>query len=182
MIRAAKRHPVASSSHREGVAPHKLKAPDRIATKPGLPPAAQAVSIALAVLRQAKVGTWAELAAQPTLPEGLELTEEQYQLLCEHVDLLGVIRFGIPGSEKPYDTTITLLVCPDCGGWTRWSSGSGLSSCESRLECPGKPVKAAVASKVTAKTAATKKAEEGAKAAEGVDGESVPASNGTGSR
>jgi hypothetical protein len=113
-----------------------------------LPELARAVSLALGVLRHAKVHAWSELGSM--MPVGLELTQGQYDLMIAHAQYLGFIRFGTPvGKEK--SPTVTVAVCPKCDGWILMSSGAAPSKCKITLGCTGTPMKAGVAKKIEVK-------------------------------
>jgi len=61
--------------------------PVKLEANKDLPELARATSLALGVLRHAKVHSWSELG--PTMPFGLELTQGQYDLMVAHAQYLG---------------------------------------------------------------------------------------------
>lgn len=119
--------------------------PYRVKTKPGYPPLAEAAAIALAVMRAAGVGRWVELGER--LPDVLELTDRQHQLLADHADVLGFLRLGRRSDDDTRSATVTVGVCATCGEWVLVSSGPAPTRCEMTRGCPGKQVKAAIATK-----------------------------------
>lgn len=107
-----------------------------LAADPSLPPDCQAVSLGLAVLREAKVSTWCELG--PTLerwPSHVVLTEEQLLLLRQHSGLLGLIAWR--DGKKPM---VTLAICPECHRFEQ-TTGAWWRKCQLKLHCQGAPVK-----------------------------------------
>lgn len=111
------------------------------------PPLAQAVSLALSVIKAAKATTWEEVPAIDTAstpvivsPAGLHinLSLAQADLIAEHAAHFVLISTAAP--------IMTLAVCPDCDGWTV-VAGAGPTKCKTKLGCEGKPVKASAAKK-----------------------------------
>lgn len=126
--------------------------------RPDAPELAQAVSLCLGVLRAAgkyRLGTTDDDPRDPEalydgeLPDGLDLSDEQVDLLNCHLPELALIRFGASGSRR---RTLTLAVCPECGRWVGMGGGTAPSTCTMKLGCQGAPVKAAIATKITAET------------------------------
>lgn len=108
----------------------------------GLPPLAEAVSLALGVLREAGVAHWADLP--PVMPAHLRIDDRQYALLEQWSGYFALIRFGpaVPKTEPgDYRRTITLAVCPVCGEHETVVT-SASRRCRMRLWCEGAPVKA----------------------------------------
>ncbi|MHB1599710.1 MAG: hypothetical protein ACYCXY_12680 [Acidimicrobiales bacterium] len=118
--------------------------PYRLKSNAGAPPLAQAVSIALAVLRAAGARRWDELGE--SLPAAIELSADQHQLLVDHADVLGFLRLT-QKTEEGRSPTVTVAVCPACDEWVLASKGPAPTRCEITRGCTGKPVKAAVATK-----------------------------------
>ena len=105
---------------------------------------AQAVGLALAVLRDAKVRSFAEL--QGCIPARLDLTDEQIELINAHLPVVGVIRWGTrAGAGRPATATVTAYVCPKCDRWGLIGATQAPASCALTPGCAGKPVKAKVA-------------------------------------
>ena len=125
--------------------PRKALAPYRLRTSPAAPPMARAASIALGVLRAAGVTRWAELG--DVLPAAVELLDEEYRLLVDHVEILSFLRLATRLPDGTRTQAVTVAVCPECGEWVLASSGPAPSRCEMTRGCAGKPVKAAVATK-----------------------------------
>lgn len=115
---------------------------------PEAPRLAQAVSLALAVMKAAKTETWEttpHLDHDPTpvitAANGLHvnLSVSQADLIAEFEDHFVVI--------SPVSPVLSLAVCPNCQGFTM-VSGTAPTKCKTTLGCEGKPVKAAIAKKV----------------------------------
>ena len=130
--------PPAAAQPRPPRAP-KLKG---IAANPAAPPAAQAVSLALGVLRAAEARYWSDLGPElENWPQGLKLSNEQLALLREHSHLLGLVAFGRPGTGE---RTVSVAVCPVCGAF-ELTTGTTWQKCRLTRGCEGEPVKASVA-------------------------------------
>lgn len=109
---------------------------------PSLPAVARAVSLALALLKRARVCRIADLGG--TIPPDVWLDAGQLALLNGHLDVLGYIRAtGVcrDGAQTP---TVTVAVCPDCGRW-QLVAGPAPARCQLTSGCAGVPVKAPVA-------------------------------------
>lgn len=119
--------------------------PYRLKTNQAAPPAARAASIALGLMRAAKVTRWADLG--DVLPAAVELADDEHRLLVEHVEVLSFLRLAARLEDGTKAPTVTVAVCPECGEWVLVSSGPAPSRCEMTRGCAGKPVKAAVATK-----------------------------------
>ncbi len=102
---------------------------------PSTPPLAQAASLALGIVRSAKVANWVQV--RDRLDE-FDLNDHQRSLLALHDAVLHVV--------DPSPPVLTLAVCPECSGWTA-TSGQAPTRCKTTLGCAGKPVKAAAATK-----------------------------------
>ena len=130
--------PLAVAQPRQPRAP-KLKG---IAANPDAPPAAQAVSLALGVLRAAEARYWSDLGPElENWPPSLKLSSEQLALLREHSYLLGLVAFGRP---KTGERTVSVAVCPVCGAF-ELTTGTTWQKCRLTRGCEGEPVKASVA-------------------------------------
>jgi hypothetical protein len=99
-------------------------------------PLMQAASLALALLRAAKVAAWCELVAEPDRLAGVHVSSEQLDLLNTHREALGWLQVGPP--------LVTVAVCPDCSRITI-VTGTPATTCPMTLGCNGKPVRAAAA-------------------------------------
>lgn len=115
---------------------------------PSTPPVAQAASVALAVARYAKCGSWTELAekvhagdeATLRLLAAVDIDEATEALLETHEAVLSLLRV------RPL---LTIAVCPECLRWTL-SAGAVPTRCKTNRGCVGKPVKASIAARVKA--------------------------------
>lgn len=115
-------------------------------TDPAGPGPAVAASLALPLLRKAKVDTWAELLG--ALASGDErvlgvvgrvhLSAEQLRVLDEYPGVLSVVRLN---------PSVSVAVCPVCSEWFA-VDGSAPARCPMTFGCVGKPVKAAAAKQV----------------------------------
>ncbi|HEY8717245.1 hypothetical protein [Pengzhenrongella sp.] len=111
------------------------------ALDPDAPPLTQAASLALALLRAAKIRTWAELVVDPAPLAAVSVTPEQMALLNTHAGALTTLRVGPP--------MVTLAVCPECSRFTI-VSGQAATSCPLTLGCTGKPQRASTAARLKA--------------------------------
>lgn len=110
---------------------------------PALPGEAAAASLALPLLRKAKVDTWADLLAALAggdeqvqgVMSGIHLSAEQLALLDEHRHVLALVR------QNP---SVSVAVCPVCGDWFA-VEGASPAACPMTFGCKGKPAKAAAA-------------------------------------
>lgn len=114
-------------------------------TPKGLPRAAAAAGLALAVLIKTKTATWAEgiekAAADGQWPMPIvQLDEDQIDLLDEHREALRLLRTD--GARK---TLVTLAACSDCAAAWLLSAGAPPTRCNLTDGCGGKPVKATAA-------------------------------------
>ena len=125
--------------------PRTPPAPYRLKTNPAVPPMARAASIALGLMRAAGVTRWAEMG--DVLPAAVELRDEEYRLLVDHIEILSFLRLAARLEDGTRSPTVTVAVCPECGEWVLISSGPAPNRCEMTRGCAGKPVKAAVATK-----------------------------------
>lgn len=125
--------------------PRTPPAPYRLRINPTAPPMAWAASIALGLMRAAGVTRWAEMGE--VLPAAVELADDEYRLLVDHVEILSFLRLAVRRPDGTRTQTVTVAVCPDCGEWVLVAGGAGPSRCEMTTGCTGKPVKAAVATK-----------------------------------
>jgi hypothetical protein len=133
-----------------------------LGTEPGLPPFAEAASLAMGLLRAAKLAVWSEFydAEQQAmiLPWEVILTEDQLALLDIHQHLFAILRRSLPvvkdpatkAEIEPAQPGVTVAVCPVCQRWIALSSGAAPARCTMRVGCGGKPVKAPAAKKVLA--------------------------------
>lgn len=113
-----------------------LSAPD------GLPPLAEAASLALACFEHFKVNDWDEMAeaisqvgvdAERTKQfSTLLIADDQAELMNEHAAVLRHL------SRKPM---VTLAVCDTCDGWLLVSKAAP-SRCKAKWGCTGTPVRA----------------------------------------
>lgn len=114
-------------------------------TPPG-PAVVQAASIALAVMKMTKK-PWSQTRLD--MPFGIELTDEQRQLLADHDSVLLHVA---PVQVEDVESTTSVYACPECGRWAYISAGSPPKTCNLDMWCEGVPVKASVAAKVDAGT------------------------------
>lgn len=112
---------------------------------PELPPVAQAVSLALALLSLAGVDRWSELPGKLGSDQRVELTDEQVALLDRHEADLHFIRQTRRASSDGSVTAapmVTIVVCPTCRRWLLIPSGTGeRKKCETTRGCLGRPVR-----------------------------------------
>lgn len=101
-----------------------------------LPELAQAASLALALLRTAKVTSWTQLVAEPQRLAKVVVDPDQVALLNRHKDTLALLRHGSPA--------ITLAVCRTCGRFSTLS-GAAASKCPMTLGCTTEPVRVSAA-------------------------------------
>lgn len=129
-----------------------------LTTDPDQPSLVDAASLALGIMRAAKVGTWGELldpqTGAITIPYEVVLTAPQLALLVEHQHLLTMVqrtmaaRTDAEGAEiSPATKLVTFAVCPECDRWILMSSGGAPARCTMTVNCPGAPVKAPAAGK-----------------------------------
>ncbi len=103
------------------------------------PPVAQAVSIALAVMRAARVRSWSDMDA---LPPDIAISSDESTLLSQHADVLACLRL----TEK-WASAASVAVCPDCGRWILAGRTPIGQRCRMTAGCTGKPHKVAPARK-----------------------------------
>ena len=125
--------------------PRTPPAPYRLKTNPTAPPMARAASLALGLMRAAGVTRWSEMG--DVLPAAVELRDDEYRLLVDHLEILSFLRLAARLEDGTRTPMVTVAVCPACGEWVLVSSGPGPSRCEMTRGCVGKPSKAAVATK-----------------------------------
>ena len=132
------------------------------ALDPDAPPLAQAASLALALLRAAKIPTWTELVDDPAPLAAVSVSPEQLVLLNTHAGSLTSLRVGPP--------MVTLAVCPVCSRFTI-VSGQAATTCPLTLGCNGRPQRASTAARLkappTAKNAPVEPAEDAGRAESG---------------
>jgi hypothetical protein len=130
-------------------------------TKPGLPPLAEAASLALAILQSARTARWVDLLRTGPegpyyeLPHEIILTVEQQRTLQQQQHLLGLLQRSTQEIldddtgevVSPATQLLTFVVCPACQRWIYLSSASVPSKCIMSADCPGEPVKASAASR-----------------------------------
>lgn len=106
-----------------------------------LPPLVRAASLALALIKGAKVSSWAELAeaieAGDPQAQAVAVTTAQNALLSEHAAMLGVLRVGAQ--------SVVIAVCPICDRYCLMTSAASVTKCGLTRGCIGKPKKAQVA-------------------------------------
>lgn len=113
-----------------------------LAANPDAPPAVQAVSLGLGVLREAGVKRWSDLGPElENWPADLSLSKDQLALLAEYSHLLGLIAFARPDTGEH---TVSVAVCPVCGAF-ELTAGVWWRKCKLTRSCDGEPVKASVA-------------------------------------
>lgn len=114
------------------------------------PPLAQAVSLALSIMRTAKVTRWEQL--NYAVPYEVALYPGQLQLLRDHAYELQYIRIGGEDQEtKTRVPTVSLAVCPACGLWLLLDKQPP-KRCQLTIGCTGEPVKASPAPKASIPT------------------------------
>lgn len=104
---------------------------------------AAAASLGITVLKRCKQNTWAELtaameAADPVVVKafkGIDLTEEQLNLIGIHQPELGLLRIAPP---------VIPVICPACGRYIL-TSDTASTRCLVTPGCAGKPAKVAAA-------------------------------------
>lgn len=118
----------------------------------------QAVGLAVALMKAAKVHRWSDFGGE--IPEPLVLLPGQLELLHEFEDVISLTSAPVRASEDSKAKAQTLVFCcPECGSWGLISSGGAPSSCTMSLSCEQfnkdaapddkiKPVKAKLAKKV----------------------------------
>lgn len=134
--------------------PSGLTGPQPLVPMPaGAPDPVRAVSLGLALLKAARVESWADLAdTLRTDPQsaarldGIDLTRDDLALLDAHLGPLGLIRV-MPGTRGS-GNILTVAVCDRCGRWML-SAGAVPRRCRLTLDCPGAMVKAVPAKPVT---------------------------------
>ena len=109
----------------------------RLDPVPGLPPVGTAVSLALGVLKHAKVRRWSDL---PHFPEDLALTTGQPELLTRFAPAITHVAAAADG--RPL---VTVVVCTACRRWLLFARGTAPKSCPMSLDCPGEMIKVAPA-------------------------------------
>lgn len=128
--------------------PRTGKAPIRFVLDDDAPGLVRAASLALAVARHCKSGSWLEFAERLQarddvtleLLAALEVDEADSALVAEHDHVLRLLHV------KPL---VTVAVCPNCEGWVV-VAGTAPTKCKTRLrgcEGAGKPIKASIATK-----------------------------------
>lgn len=122
--------------------------PYRLKTKLSAPPLAQAASLALGLMRAAKVTRWADIGN--VMPAMVELSDDEYGLILEHFEILSFLRLPSRLDDGTSTRTVTVAVCPTCGEWVLVSTGPVPGRCEITRGCTGRPVKASVATKASA--------------------------------
>lgn len=105
-----------------------------------LPPLGVAVSLALSILRVAKVRSWRDLDGQ--LPDEVDLSDEQLDVLAAHQLPLTFLRSTRPKTATcPGLPGVGMYLCPDCGRWGLVAAGPAPSGCTLTDGCAGRPVK-----------------------------------------
>lgn len=116
----------------------KPKVKKTIRHNPEAPRPAQAAQIAFVLIGVAKGKTWADVVADTTLSERVELTEEQQKLLEEFAWILPYLGKG--GGDF---SARTIICCQECER-VMFTSGSAAApkNCKLNLSCKGVPVRA----------------------------------------
>lgn len=132
-----------------------------LVTDPDAPPMIQGVSLALGVLKVAKMSRWDDLVEALTSGNELVaknlsavyLTEQQQRLIADYEPILAYVRAGTTGKAAcrgvpavPGEKGVTVARCPVCELFI-FTSGTTPTHCTMRDGCTGKPVKASPASK-----------------------------------
>ncbi len=102
-------------------------------TDPDEHPLLQASSIAVAIIKKARLEKWEDLNGQ--LPTDVELTPEQFEMIRKYERELLWIRAN--------GATAIHCVCQVCGAWTL-TTGTANTKCIT-FGCDGRPVKAKTA-------------------------------------
>lgn len=110
---------------------------------PDLPDRVAACSLALAIMRAAKVRSFSDLGGE--VPARVELLEGQIDLLRQHLGPIAFLRCAqtVDGQKLP---GVTVLHCPECGAWSLSQADKAAPKrCDLTGECGGSPVKASAA-------------------------------------
>lgn len=94
-----------------------------------IPEVAQAVSLALVMLRRAKVDNWGDLAADPEPLAGMYLTFEQKRVLAKYAHVVTLVGYRAP--------RCTIALCDSCNE-PLILTGAAPSKCSLTLRCEGK--------------------------------------------
>lgn len=116
------------------------------------PDVARAISLALAVMKFAKVFRWEELGVE--LPPDIHLDQDQLDLVNNYGEVLLLLRHGVP---KSGNKTTGVAICPVCHLWCL--AGTSISGCTMTYGCPGRLKKIHVATRLPAGTRRTPKAD-----------------------
>lgn len=108
----------------------------RLVVVDGLTPMLQAVSIWLGVLAHCSVTLPSQVEA---IPDDLELSDDQWEVLSDHQPVLGLVR-----ASKPI---VTVSECAVCGRWSLVSTGPTTGKCKLTLGCAGVTTKVRPAKK-----------------------------------
>ena len=104
-----------------------------------------AASVAMALMRKAKVSTIDELAAAPDrIPASVRASPQVIADIERFADVLAALYVPLTGVEGA-PAARYLAACPVCGRWLMLSGGTPPTKCSLTLGCPGKPVKASAA-------------------------------------
>lgn len=120
-----------------------MAAPVSYSPSPDLPDRVAACSLALAIMRAAKVRSFAELEGE--VPAKVTLVEGQIELLRQHLGPIAFLRCAqtVDGQKIP---GVTLLHCPECRAWSLSQADKAAPKrCDMTGECGGSPIKATAA-------------------------------------
>ncbi len=121
---------------------------------PEAPDCVRAASLALALLRQTKQRSWADLAAataEESVAAAMRLVvlhPDQIELVEKYEPMLSCIRWSAAGGA---DKIVTIAVCDRCGRWLLTTSTTP-ARCQLTLGCEGVLVKASAARRTPART------------------------------
>lgn len=112
-----------------------------------LPPLGQAVSLALSIMRTAKVTRWDQLAQ--VVPYEVALYPGQLELLRQFAaELLFIRSSGDDETVEGKVLTVSMAICPDCGLWQLLDKQPP-KRCQLTIGCTGAPVKVPAAPKAS---------------------------------
>lgn len=115
------------------------------APEPTLTPLGQAVSLALSIMRAAKVTQFSQLAGE--VPYKVALLPGQLALLRDHLRVISFLRSAGMDPAGTHVKTVSVAICPTCNRWFQLSD-SAPKTCPITLGCPGQPAKVAAADRV----------------------------------
>lgn len=110
---------------------------------PDLPPLAQAASLALAIMRKAKVACWNDL--DQLVPWEVDLLDGQLELLRDHLTEIGYLSMSRTLADGTKVDGVTMCLCPSCLVWQLLAGSPAPKRCQMTSGCTGAPIRVSAA-------------------------------------